>query len=60
MNTLDLLQKSDFKLFLQALWTQLDLPSLQVHNMLLQTTYNMVLNDYRFKRFRGVGKSWIT
>ena len=59
MNTLDLLQ-SDFKLFLQALWSQLDLPS--------PTRAQYAIADYlqhgpkrlQIQAFRGVGKSWIT
>ena len=59
MNTLDLL-KSDFKLFLQALWQQLDLPS--------PTRAQYAIADYlqhgpkrlQIQAFRGVGKSWIT
>jgi len=59
MNTIDLL-KSDFKLFLQALWTQLDLPS--------PTRAQYAIADYlqngpkrlQIQAFRGVGKSWIT
>ena len=59
MNTLDLL-KSDFKLFLQALWAQLDLPS--------PTRAQYAIADYlqhgpkrlQIQAFRGVGKSWIT
>ena len=59
MNTLDLL-KSDFKLFLQALWGQLDLPS--------PTRAQYAIADYlqhgpkrlQIQAFRGVGKSWIT
>ena len=59
MNTLELL-KSDFKLFLQALWTQLDLPS--------PTRAQYAIADYlqhgpkrlQIQAFRGVGKSWIT
>ena len=56
---LDLL-KSDFKLFLQALWSQLDLPS--------PTRAQYAIADYlqhgpkrlQIQAFRGVGKSWIT
>ena len=48
MNTLELLQ-GDFKLFLQALWAQLDLPSQLVLNMLSQTIFNMDLSVFRFK-----------
>ena len=59
MTTLDLL-KSDFKLFLQALWTQLDLPN--------PTRAQYAIADYlqhgpkrlQIQAFRGVGKSWIT
>ena len=59
MNTLDLL-RDDFKLFLQALWSQLDLPS--------PTRAQYAIADYlqygpkrlQIQAFRGVGKSWIT
>ena len=59
MNTLELLQ-DDFKLFLQALWNQLDLPS--------PTRAQYAIADYlqdgpkrlQIQAFRGVGKSWIT
>ena len=59
MNTVDLL-KSDFKLFLQAMWGQLDLPS--------PTRAQYAIADYlqhgpkrlQVQAFRGVGKSWIT
>jgi hypothetical protein len=59
MNTLDLL-RGDFKLFLQALWTQLDLPN--------PTRAQYAIADYlqhgpkrlQIQAFRGVGKSWIT
>ena len=59
LTTLDLL-KSDFKLFLQALWDQLDLPS--------PTRAQYSIADYlqhgpkrlQIQAFRGVGKSWIT
>ena len=59
MTTLDLL-KDDFKLFLQALWSQLDLPS--------PTRAQYAIADYiqhgpkrlQIQAFRGVGKSWIT
>jgi len=58
-NTLVLLQQ-DFKLFLQALWGQLDLPS--------PTRAQYAIADYiqhgpkrlQIQAFRGVGKSWIT
>jgi len=59
MNTLDLL-KDDFKLFLQALWSELDLPN--------PTRAQYAIADYlqhgpkrlQIQAFRGVGKSWIT
>lgn len=52
--------QADFKLFLQALWTQLDLPS--------PTRAQYAIADYlqngpkrlQIQAFRGVGKSWIT
>jgi hypothetical protein len=58
-NTLSALQQ-DFKLFLQALWGQLDLPS--------PTRAQYAIADYlqygpkrlQIQAFRGVGKSWIT
>ena len=59
MDTLTAL-KDDFKLFLQALWGQLDLPS--------PTRAQYAIADYlqhgpkrlQIQAFRGVGKSWIT
>ena len=58
-NVLEALQ-DDFKLFLQALWQQLDLPS--------PTRAQYAIADYlqhgpkrlQIQAFRGVGKSWIT
>ena len=58
-NTLELL-KTDFKIFLQALWSELDLPS--------PTRAQYAIADYlqhgpkrlQIQAFRGVGKSWIT
>jgi len=52
--------RADFKLFLQALWGQLDLPS--------PTRAQYAIADYlqhgpkrlQIQAFRGVGKSWIT
>jgi len=52
--------QQDFKLFLQALWQQLDLPS--------PTRAQYAIADYiqhgpkrlQIQAFRGVGKSWIT
>jgi hypothetical protein len=54
------LLRDDFKLFLQALWSQLDLPS--------PTRAQYAIADYlqhgpkrlQIQAFRGVGKSWIT
>ena len=51
--------KDDFKLFLQALWEELDLPS--------PTRAQYSIADYlqhgpkrlQIQAFRGVGKSWI-
>jgi hypothetical protein len=59
MNVLNAL-RDDFKLFLQALWQQLDLPS--------PTRAQYAIADYlqhgpkrlQIQAFRGVGKSWIT
>jgi hypothetical protein len=59
MDTLTALRE-DFKLFLQALWAQLDLPS--------PTRAQYAIADYlqhgpkrlQIQAFRGVGKSWIT
>ena len=58
-NVLHAMQE-DFKLFLQALWAQLDLPS--------PTRAQYAIADYlqhgpkrlQIQAFRGVGKSWIT
>ena len=52
--------QDDFKLFLQALWDQLDLPS--------PTRAQYAIADYlqhgpkrlQIQAFRGVGMSWIT
>jgi len=60
MNDTITLLKQDFKLFLQALWEQLDLPS--------PTRAQYSIADYlqhgpkrlQIQAFRGVGKSWIT
>jgi hypothetical protein len=59
MDVLEALQ-GDFKLFLQALWAELDLPS--------PTRAQYAIADYlqhgpkrlQVQAFRGVGKSWIT
>ncbi len=60
MNDVVTALRSDFKLFLQALWEQLDLPS--------PTRAQYAIADYlqhgpkrlQIQAFRGVGKSWIT
>ena len=60
MNDVVTALKEDFKLFLQALWEQLDLPS--------PTRAQYAIADYlqhgpkrlQIQAFRGVGKSWIT
>jgi len=60
MNNVITALQDDFKLFLQALWEQLDLPS--------PTRAQYAIADYlqhgpkrlQIQAFRGVGKSWIT
>ena len=60
MTNVVLALQNDFKLFLQALWQQLDLPS--------PTRAQYAIADYlqhgpkrlQIQAFRGVGKSWIT
>jgi len=60
MNDVVTALQDDFKLFLQALWQQLDLPS--------PTRAQYAIADYlqngpkrlQIQAFRGVGKSWIT
>jgi len=60
MNNIVTALREDFKLFLQALWEQLDLPS--------PTRAQYAIADYlqhgpkrlQIQAFRGVGKSWIT
>ena len=60
MNDVVTALQEDFKLFLQALWEQLDLPS--------PTRAQYAIADYlqngpkrlQIQAFRGVGKSWIT
>ena len=60
MNDIVTALQDDFKLFLQALWEQLDLPS--------PTRAQYAIADYlqhgpkrlQIQAFRGVGKSWIT
>jgi len=60
MKSVVVVLQEDFKLFLQALWEQLDLPS--------PTRAQYAIADYlqngpkrlQIQAFRGVGKSWIT
>ena len=60
MNDILVALRGDFKLFLQALWQQLELPS--------PTRAQYAIADYlqhgpkrlQIQAFRGVGKSWIT
>ena len=51
MNKTDIVSalKGDFKLFLQALWTQLDLPPRHEHNMPLLIICNSDQSVYRSK-----------
>jgi hypothetical protein len=57
--TLELL-KSDFKLFLQALWQQLDLPSPTRAQYAIADYLQLGPKRLQVQAFRGVGKSWIT
>jgi hypothetical protein len=59
MNTIDLL-KDDFKLFLQALWGQLDLPSPTRAQYSIAEYLQHGPKRLQIQAFRGVGKSWIT
>jgi len=49
--------QGDFKLFLQALWDQLDLPSPTRHNMQLQITCRVVPSDYRYRHFGELARA---
>jgi hypothetical protein len=59
MNVLDAL-KDDFKLFLQALWQQLDLPSPTRAQYAIADYLQLGPKRLQIQAFRGVGKSWIT
>ena len=59
MNTLELL-KDDFKIFLQALWAQLDLPSPTRAQYAIAEYLQTGPKRLQIQAFRGVGKSWIT
>tara|TARA_Y100001968_G_scaffold333218_1_gene394783 strand:- start:495 stop:2231 length:1737 start_codon:yes stop_codon:yes gene_type:complete len=58
-NNLKLLQQ-DFKLFLQALWAQLDLPSPTRAQYAIANYLQNGPKRLQVQAFRGVGKSWIT
>jgi hypothetical protein len=58
-NTLELL-KTDFKVFLQALWSQLDLPSPTRAQYAIANYLQHGPKRLMVSAFRGVGKSWIT
>ncbi len=58
-NNLILLQQ-DFKLFLQALWSQLDLPSPTRAQYAIAEYLQNGPKRLQVQAFRGVGKSWIT
>ena len=58
-DTLTALQ-GDFKLFLQALWGQLDLPSPTRAQYAIADSLQNGPKRLQIQAFRGVGKSWIT
>ena len=59
MDTIDLL-RGDFKLFLQALWSQLDLPEPTKAQYAIAEYLQSGPKRLQIQAFRGVGKSWIT
>ena len=59
MDALELL-KSDFRLFLQALWKQLDLPEPTRAQYAIAEYLQHGPKRLQIQAFRGVGKSWIT
>ena len=59
MDVLNALQ-DDFKLFLQALWAQLDLPSPTRAQYAIAEYLQNGPKRLQIQAFRGVGKSWIT
>ena len=59
MDTLTAL-KDDFRLFLQALWGQLDLPSPTRAQYAIAEYLQHGPKRLQIQAFRGVGKSWIT
>jgi hypothetical protein len=54
------LLRDDFKLFLQALWDQLDLPSPTRAQYAIADYLQLGPKRLQIQAFRGVGKSWIT
>jgi hypothetical protein len=52
--------RNDFKLFLQALWQQLDLPSPTRAQYAIADYLQLGPKRLQIQAFRGVGKSWIT
>ena len=52
--------RDDFKLFLQALWQQLDLPSPTRAQYAIADYLQLGPKRLQIQAFRGVGKSWIT
>ena len=52
--------RGDFKLFLQALWQQLDLPSPTRAQYAIADYLQLGPKRLQIQAFRGVGKSWIT
>ena len=52
--------RGDFKLFLQALWQQLDLPSPTRAQYAIADNLQHGPKRLQIQAFRGVGKSWIT
>ena len=58
-NVLEALQ-GDFKLFLQAMWSQLDLPEPTKAQYAIAEYLQSGPKRLQIQAFRGVGKSWIT
>ena len=52
--------QSDFKVFLQALWSQLDLPEPTRAQYAIANYLQQGPKRLQIQAFRGVGKSWIT
>ena len=60
MNDILAALRGDFKLFLQALWQQLDLPSPTRAQYAIADYLQLGPKRLQIQAFRGVGKSWIT